>query len=123
MDLEYVGIRLITIGLKKYAFIKENGDYAWRTSGIRARQNIHVDVVAMFEKVLVGGGEHVDHCAITAGADFELRHSVPGEHKKLRFIRRKGAMEADTIRWWNDDEEFADHVDRIHPTDFRPGKV
>ena len=84
---------------------------------------MHVDVVAMFERVLVGSVEQVDHWTITAGADFELRHSVPGEHKKLRFICRNGAVEDDAIRWWNDEEEFADHVDRIHPTDFRPGKL
>ena len=122
MDLEGKGKRLVTIGPKKYVFVKESGDYEWKANGIRARQNIHVDVLTMFERVLAGNVEQVDHWAITAGADFELRHSVPGEYKKLRFICLKGAVEDDGIRWWKDEVEFTEHAERIHPIGFIPKK-
>ena len=45
------------------------------------------------------------------------------EHKKLRFICRKGAVENDAIRWWRNEAEFADYVDRVHPEGYKPGQL
>ena len=123
MDFEGLGIRLIVIGPKKYAFIKPNGDYEWRANGIRARNNPHVDIVALFERVLKGSVEQLNNFSINHMVNFELRHSLAEEHKKLRFICRKGAVENDAIRWWRDEAEFADFVHRVHPEGYKPGQL
>ena len=78
-DLKNLGIRLIVIGPKKYALIKQNGNYEWRANGIRARHNTHVDIVALFERVLGGSVEELINWSITACVNFELRHSLEGE--------------------------------------------
>ena len=105
--LEFVSL---SYGLKKYAFFKDlEGTYEWRANGIRARHNVHVDIVALFERVLGGRVEELINWSITACVNFELRHSLEGEHKKLRFICRKGAVENEAIRWWRDEEESDDY--------------
>ena len=123
MDFQRSGKRLIVIGPKKYAFVKESGDYEWRANGIRARHNPHVDIVVLFERVLKGSVEQLDNWSINACVNFELRHSLADEHKKLRFICRKSVVERDTIRWWRDEAEFADYVDRAHPEGYKPGQL
>ena len=106
---------------------QKNGDYSWHANGIRARCNIRVDVLSKFVSVLNGKVETVSHCAIQAGANFELHHSEEGLTKKMRFICLKGAVEGSypagengnlRIRWWKDEAEFVQYASSIRPVSF-----
>ena len=59
-----------------YAFVKAGGDYEWRANGIRARHNPHVDIVALFDRVLKDSAEELNIWSINAMVNFELRHSL-----------------------------------------------
>ena len=54
MVLEEEGVRAFNIGAKKYVVEHDGGSYSWHANGIRARQNVHLDIRAMFEAVLRG---------------------------------------------------------------------
>ena len=77
----------------------------------------------MAPRWLQGSVEQLNSWSINAMVNFELRHSLAEEHKKLRFICRKGAVENDAIRWWRDEAEFADYVDRVRPEGYKHGQL
>eukprot|EP00966_Prymnesium_polylepis_P012858 295784-Prymnesium_polylepis.1 len=54
MELEGEYRRLVTIGPKKYACIKDNGTYEWACNGLSARHNTKTDVRDKYLKVLGG---------------------------------------------------------------------
>ena len=90
MVLEEVGTGCLNIGPKKYVVDHEDGSYSWHANGIRARQNVGLDIRTLFVNALRGETGKVSHFAIQAGADFQLRHTEAGESKKARFIYLKG---------------------------------
>ena len=118
MELEDTCSRLLTIGPKKYACVHEDGSYHWNANGLPAKCNTKTDVLAKFERVLKGSVEDADYFSITAGSDFELRHTT-GASKKLRFICLKGKVEGEgqdtRIRWWDSEEEFKAHARSLTP--------
>ena len=99
MELEGIYRRLVTIGPKKYACIKDNGTYEWACNGLPARHNTKTDVLGKYLKVLGGKVVDADYFSINATTDFRLLHTT-GASKKLRFISLKGAVEDGCIRWW-----------------------
>ena len=90
MALEEEGVRTLNIGAKKYVVEHDGGSYSWHANGIRARQNVHLDIRAMFEAVLRGQIENVCHFSIYSCVNYQLRHTEPGVSKKVRFICLKG---------------------------------
>tara|TARA_R100000951_G_scaffold3916_1_gene4975 strand:+ start:1457 stop:6322 length:4866 start_codon:yes stop_codon:yes gene_type:complete len=112
MELEGEYHRLVTIGPKKYACIKENGKYEWACNGLPARHNTQTDVLGKYLKVLGGEVVDADYFSINATTDFRLLHTT-GASKKLRFISLKGAVEDGSIRWWNTEQEFRDYASSI----------
>ena len=114
MKLEGVYKRLVTIGPKKYACVKEDGSYDWAANGLPAKCNTNVDILAKFERVLSGKVEEADYFSITAGSDFELRHTT-GAKKRLRFICLKGRVEDGAVKTWESYEEFQEHARKIQP--------
>jgi predicted GIY-YIG superfamily endonuclease len=112
MELEGEYHRLVTIGPKKYACIKDNGKYEWACNGLPARHNTQTDVLGKYLKVLGGEVVDADYFSINATTDFRLLHTT-GASKKLRFISLKGAVENGSIRWWNTEQEFRDYASSI----------
>ena len=126
--IEEEGKRNTTIGPEKYALSQVNGDYSWHANGLRARCNIHVDMLAKFVSVLKGNVESVSWWVIQPGVNFGLYHSEEGVTKKMRFICLKGAVEGSypagedcnlRIRWWKDEAEFIQHASGIRPLAFQ----
>ena len=99
---------------------KTKGDYSWHANGIRARQNAHTDILNLFEQVLAGKVVETNFFSITNGAGYQLFHSEPGLTKKLRFICLKGAVEDGAVRWWKDEQEFAEYCRRLVPIGCEP---
>ena len=98
--------------------IVRNGNYEWHGNGIRARQSVHVDILATFERILDGSTELLPHFTITAQKNFEIRHST-GATKAVRFTNLKGAQVGEgrdaAIRFWHDVTEFALHASTLKP--------
>ena len=98
--------------------IVRNGDYEWHGNGIRARQSAHVDILAVFERILDGSTESLPHFTITAQKNFEIKHST-GATKSVRFTNLKGAQVGEgreaSIRFWFDSTEFALHASSLKP--------
>jgi predicted GIY-YIG superfamily endonuclease len=112
MELEGEYRRLVTIGPKKYACIKDNGTYEWACNGLPARHNTQTDVLGKYLQVLNKEVVLAEYFSINATTDFRLLHTT-GASKKLRFISLKGAVEDGSIRWWKTEDEFREYASNI----------
>ena len=96
MELEETGHRTLNIGPKKYVVEQKDGSYTWHANGIRAKQNVGVDVRASLVSAFRGEAEKVNHFAINQRVDFQLCHTEPGESNKIRFVCLEGRSKVHT---------------------------
>ena len=126
MVLEEVGKDALNIAPKKYAIGHEDGSYSWHANGIRARQNVGLDIRTISENALCGEVGTVRHFSITSLVNFQLCHTEEGESKQVRFLCLKGAIEGEynderkdlRIRWWKHKEEFEEFASCLRPIGF-----
>ena len=113
----YFTLLLVVNFLTSFSIVRD-GNYEWHGNGIRARQSVHVDILAVFERILDGSTESLPNFTITAQKNFEIKHST-GATKSVRFTNLKGAQVGEgreaSIRFWHDSTEFALHASSLKP--------
>ena len=109
---------LLTCGPKNAAYKHADGGYSWFGNGIRARENVELDIWEAYKEVIYGGMVTVNDFSICSTADLNLTHTTDAT-KKLRFICTKGPVTGEgsetRIGMWKDVRQFEEYCAGIVP--------